>query len=294
MRFLIFIILFFLSSSLFSQDSTARSFPMKEKALLWEISGSNIPKGSYLFGTMHLIEKEYFLFPKKLEKIVAKTKVLTMELPGLSNQMEAMSLVILKEGSFFDYFNEEQTDSILSWAQEKMHLDENQFRMTFSKMKPFAVAQLTTQMHFIGKTESYEMTFEKIAKEKEIEIKGLETIQEQIAVFDNMSNEQQAIMVMESISNEDSTIATMKNMQRMYNDQQIDSLYSFIVKEGGTISKEQNTFIDERNKNWIPKIEEMIKAQKTFIAVGAGHLGGPNGVIRLLERKGYALTPVKL
>lgn len=294
MRFLIITFLFLTSFQLFGQDTTARSFPMEEKALLWEISGPDVSKGSYLYGTMHLIEKEYFFFPKKLEKIVSKTDVLTMEIAGMPDQMEAMNLVLLKEGSFFDYFNEEQTDSILTWVKEKMNLDEVTFRMGFSKMKPFAVVQMATQMQFMGKTESYEMTFEEIAKEKEIEIKGLETVEEQMAFFDNMSDEQQTSMVMESIASEDSTMITMKNMQRLYTTQQVDSLYLSIVEYGGTISEENNEFLDKRNKNWIPQIEEMIKAKKTFIAVGAGHLGGPNGVIRLLERKGYTLTPVKL
>jgi uncharacterized protein YbaP (TraB family) len=38
----------------------------------------------------------------------------------------------------------------------------------------------------------------------------------------------------------------------------------------------------------------MLKEQKCFIAVGAAHLGGPNGVIRLLAEKGYKITPVKI
>jgi uncharacterized protein YbaP (TraB family) len=67
-----------------------------------------------------------------------------------------------------------------------------------------------------------------------------------------------------------------------------------IHEEGGTISQEENTFLEERNKNWVPKIATFIAQKKTFIAVGAGHLGGPNGLIRLLEQKGYTLTPIVL
>ena len=60
------------------------------------------------------------------------------------------------------------------------------------------------------------------------------------------------------------------------------------------MSSEQAEFLDNRNKKWVPQIMEMVADKKTFIAVGAGHLGGPNGVIRLLEREGYILTPVEL
>lgn len=53
-------------------------------------------------------------------------------------------------------------------------------------------------------------------------------------------------------------------------------------------------WIDERNINWIPIIEKNIAVTPSFIAVGGGHLGGKNGVIRLLRKRVYTLTPIKL
>lgn len=85
-----------------------------------------------------------------------------------------------------------------------------------------------------------------------------------------------------------------ERMIKLYTTQNVDSLFLMIQDEGGVLADEQNSFLDQRNENWIPKIEEIITSKSAFIAVGAGHLGGPNGVIRLLEKKGYTLTPVKL
>lgn len=280
-------------STVFGQNKVTE-FPMTKSSLLWKISGPEVKGDSYLFGTMHLIEKEYFIFPKKLEKHVKKTDVLVMELAGLPNQMEATGYVMLEEGSFFDFFTQEETDSILIWAKEKFGIGEETFRKSFSKMKPFAVTQLGVQLHFIGKTESYEMSFERIAKENDVAIKGLETIAEQMALFDNLTKKQQAAMVMENIRTGDEAIELIKRMQVTYNTQQIDELYQMIAAEGGVISEEQGKFLDNRNLNWIPQIKNFVKEQNTFIAVGAGHLGGPNGVIRLLEKEGYVLTPVDL
>lgn len=284
----------FLCFQLLAQDQEVTAYPMSESSLLWEIQGENVPKGSYLFGTMHLIEKDYFLFPKKLEKIVSKSEVLIMEIAGLPSQTEAMKYLMLEEGTFFDYFNNEQTDSILDWAKAEMKLSEEGFRSTFTKMKPFTVVQFATQMQFMGKTESYEVSFEKLAKEHGLSIEGLETVAEQMAIFDSLSDEQISAMVMESIRKSDETIELTRNMMAMYSRQQVDSLYMMIEEEGGVLADEQQEFLDNRNSRWIPKIEAAIKEKKTFIAVGAGHLGGPNGVIRLLEKEGYTLIPVKL
>ncbi len=267
---------------------------MQESSLLWKIEGPGIQKGSYLFGTMHLIEKQYFIFPDKLEKIVKKTDKLVMELAGLPNQLEAMKYVTLTEGTFADFFTKEQMDSILVWAKAELNMSEEAFTKTMSKMKPFVVVQMATQIHFMGKTESYEVSFEKIARENNIAIAGFETIAEQMGIFDKMTKEQQTEMVMETIRDPKKGIEVTQKMQKLYQGQNVDSLYLMIQEEGGTMTEDQSTILDDRNERWIHMIEETAKKEKLFIAVGAGHLGGPKGVIRLLEQKGYTLTPVKI
>lgn len=286
-------IIFILGVSV-AQGQEVREFPMEESSLLWKITGPDMESESYLFGTMHLIEKEYFLFPKKLQKLVSKTDQLVMEIAGLPNQMDAMKYVMLDEGSFFDFFNEAQTDTILRWAKAEFKMEEPAFRAAFSKMKPFVIVQMATQVQFMGKTESYEMTFDEIAKEHEIPMKGLETIEQQMSFFDELTDEQQVEMVMAGIRDAEESIETMREMQQTYVSQNVDALYQMINEDDGVISEEQAKFLDNRNANWIPQIKELIKSTNSFIAVGAGHLGGPNGVIRLLEKGGYTLTPLKL
>ncbi|MCE2710995.1 MAG: TraB/GumN family protein [Cryomorphaceae bacterium] len=288
--FLICTLLTFLQT--FSQETIP--FPMDEQALLWKIEKKGMEKPSYLFGTIHLIEKEYFFFPDKLQKLVEKSDQLIMELAGIPSQQEALKHIQLKEGVFFDYFSVEQSDSILRWAKEELHMNDAQFRGVMTKMKPFVAVQLATQMHYFGKTESYEMTLEELAKKNEIPIKGLETVEEQMSLFDELSKEAQSEMVMEIVRNPKEQYESTQKIEQLYARQQVDSLYMLIVDSGGTIASENARFIDDRNVSWIPLIEELIREKRTFIAVGAGHLGGPNGVIRLLQQKGYTLTPIKL
>ena len=277
-----------------AQEKKISDFPMSESSLLWEIKGPGVEHGSYLFGTMHLIEKEYFLFPKSLEKRVQKADILVMELPGMPSQFDALKLLKLKEGSFFDFFTTEQSDSIFVWAKEALKLSEEAFRKTISPMKPFVAIQLATQMQFMGKTASYELKLEEIATESKVEIKGLETLEEQLSFFDNLTKEQQAEMVMEGIREMQKSIEFSKKVQQVYARQNVDSLYNMLHENGGIITSEEKLFIDDRNKKWIPQIRESLASKRTFIAVGAGHLGGPNGLIRLLEKEGYTLSPVEL
>src|SRR5690554_2967070 len=106
-------------------------------SLLWEITGKKVKSPSYLFGTMHLIPKESFLFPESLQEKVKGSDILVMEIGGLSEQMKALQLMMLDSGTMFDYFTEEQLDSLFDYTEAELGFDEAKMRMAFSKMKPF-------------------------------------------------------------------------------------------------------------------------------------------------------------
>lgn len=284
------LILFFIGWNTFT---FAQEVVPVQKSLLWKIEGKNLKKPSYLFGTMHIIEKDMFYFPKKLEGIIKKSKTVAMEIANL-NQADAMQYFLLKEGTLFDFFTETQlNDTLLPWVTSKTGMTEDVFRSMFEKMKPFVVLQTVTQVQFLGKTESYEKTISEIAEKKKIPTVGLETIADQMAIFDNLSNEEQTEMVMAGIRDEEKMNEQTRIMQQLYRNQQLDSLYIMINNDGGVISDKQNDFLTNRNKNWIPKIEKIIAEQPSFIAVGAGHLAGQEGVIELLKKEGYTVTPVE-
>jgi uncharacterized protein YbaP (TraB family) len=65
-----------------------------------------------------------------------------------------------------------------------------------------------------------------------------------------------------------------------------------ISEETDMLPEFNHWFFDVRNANWIPVIEKQIRQQATFIAVGAGHLGGTNGVLELLKKQGYVVTGI--
>ena len=282
-----------LANSVFSQS--VRPYPMEEKSLLWKVQHPEQNGEIYLFGTMHLMEKAYFFFPKKLEKLVQKSDVLVMELAGMPNPMDAMKYILLpQEVNFFDYFSPQQSDTILQWAQDKLRMDENTFRSSFSKMKPFAVVQMAVQMEFMGKTESYELRFENIAKASSVPVEGLETVADQMGIFDRMTREQQSEMVMESIREGDDEMDEIKKMQQIYTTQDLDALYALIEQDGGFLEEIETELLTDRNANWAKQLVNYMDGRQVFVAVGAAHLGGPNGLIRLLEAQGYLLTPVEL
>ncbi len=291
-RFGIIFVIFL--ATLFSFGQTERPFPMEENAILWEIEGPKVSGKCYLFGTIHMIDKELYYFPKKLNKIITSSELVVMEI-GEINRKEAMKHIMLDSGSFFDYFSKEQQDTIFNWAWTETKMDSTKFRASMDKMKPFAVIQMATQMTLKKPVESYEINISSLAKSEKIPTKGLETIEQQLSFFDQMSQAEMAEFVMGTIREYDKSDSIMDQMNKLYLAQNVDLLYSFTTNDDNGLSDEkQRILLDNRNKDWISKIEGFIQEKSTFIAVGAGHLGGPNGLIRLLEKQGYTLKPIKL
>lgn len=287
----VFILSLLLSISGIAQVSP---FPLEESSLLWKIDGPGVKKGCYLFGTMHLIEKDYFVFPKSLPQLLKKTSVLVMELDGSPQFATVKTALQLKSGSFFDFFTKDQSDSIVKWAATNLHMDSSNFCSFIQPMKPFVMAQLMAQLQFKNSVESYEKNFESLAKKEKVPIFGLETADEQIQFIDALPAVSQVEMVMEPIRQGENSHAKLVALEKTYQSQNIDALYQLMQDETGFVANEQTTLVDNRNANWIPKIEKFIQKDRTFIAVGAGHLGGEKGIIRLLEAKGYRVTPIEL
>jgi uncharacterized protein YbaP (TraB family) len=146
----------------------------------------------------------------------------------------------------------------------------------------------------MGKTTSYERTLIQLAEENKLEIAGLETILEQLSFFDNLETSDQREMVMECIRNPKALKDETTMLQQLYLQQDIYELYQKIVTDTGILAKQQHTFLDNRNKSWIPKIQTIIANKSAFIAVGAAHLAGPNGLIQLLRNTGYTVSPIPL
>jgi uncharacterized protein YbaP (TraB family) len=78
----------------------------------------------------------------------------------------------------------------------------------------------------------------------------------------------------------------------MYVNQDINALNKMINGDAD-LSNYTQILLVNRNKNWIPIMGKMANKKTTFFAVGAGHLPGKEGVIRLLRAEGYTVTAIK-
>jgi uncharacterized protein YbaP (TraB family) len=134
-----------------------------------------------------------------------------------------------------------------------------------------------------------EAVFDEKARADGKSIRGLETLEFQIKLFNNMSRVEQdrlLEMTLEEVEDTPSVLSNMISAWRAGDGPKLqEELNRHFQAEDEPLMKR---LLYDRNASWIPVIEDVLKAKEnTLIIVGAGHLVGPRSVITLLETKGY-------
>jgi len=281
-------------TALFScQPAHAQSAQQKlDNSLLWKISGKNLAAPSYLFGTIHVICADDYIWTDKMSAALSASKAVCMELnlgdPSLLTEAGA-KLVDLSGKTISDYFSPDQFSQLSDYINDSLHqsMDLMQF------MKPVGLYMMLMTTGGGGMTcsnpVSYEMKLMDAANAQQKSMSGLETLDEQMSMLEKIPTDtiiRQIMMIVRGMGDEDSEFGTMI---AAYKQQDLNKLHQIVA---ATSDQSLNTgmFIDNRNKKWVPVLESKMKQQSTFFAVGAGHL---YGLIGLLRQKGYKVEAVK-
>ncbi|MEO6931462.1 MAG: TraB/GumN family protein, partial [Chitinophagaceae bacterium] len=93
----------------------------------------------------------------------------------------------------------------------------------------------------------------------------------------------------------DSTSAPANNTKELvavYKDQDLAKIQAMTVQEDGVLSEYLDLLLYNRNADWAKKMSKLMPLNSILFAVGAAHLPGDKGVISLLKKQGYTLTPM--
>ncbi|ERM80940.1 hypothetical protein P872_10850 [Rhodonellum psychrophilum GCM71 = DSM 17998] len=262
----------------------------EEKSLLWKISGKNLKQDSYLFGTIHVICEDDFFMDARIENALKESEKLVLEIDlGDPNMMMEMQKTSMNPGmkNISKEMEPEQIVALDKFLLEAYGAGLDQFGI----FKPFVLSSMVMlKMLPCTAQSSYEMYFMDKAKEQEMSIKGLETVGFQMGIFDNIPRKLQVDELAKMVVDENG-MEEFGELTQKYLEQDLDGLYG-IITDNGVFQEFGDQLLTDRNKNWIPLIENHIEEGSTFIAVGAGHLPSETGVISLLRKAGYTVEAV--
>ena len=267
----------------------------QQKSLLWKIEGKDLKAPSYLFGTIHLIPRSKFLFNNSMNQALSNSENVVFEIDmnvmnDFTQMFGILSKIRMPDGVTIK--------DLLSPEDYKLFTDkfaEQGLPTAFLEgIKPMFLSAMggDAGMGGDGDMVSYEVELSEKAKEQGKKIGGLETIDEQLAVIDSISLKDQAAMLVESLKSTDAS-SGYDEMVKRYLEQDVEGLNTYINDSPEAKDKDMmNSLLSTRNKKWIPAMEKTMVENPTFFAVGAGHLGGKEGVINLLREAGYKVSAV--
>jgi uncharacterized protein YbaP (TraB family) len=258
-----------------------------QQSLLWKVEGKG-SQTSYLYGTFHIFPQEKFVLPEKVKTAFNQCDQLVMELSMKEGmEMEMLKMAAMKDGTTLE--------DVLSPADlvllDSAIMANGMSRSFFNTWKPFLITSMFYNQYMKNGVASFELALQKMALERDMEILGLETVARQMEVFDAIPYKDQADDLMDMVKNRDKYQKLFDEMVTTYMSEDIEAMMALTHREMNNLS-EIEELLTKRNDEWIPKIKELIKSKPTFIGVGAGHLGGKEGVIALLKKEGYKVKPV--
>jgi len=270
----------------------------QKNTLLWKISGNGIEKPSYLFGTIHMLCKQDAFLGDNLVKAIDKADKVYLEL-DLDNLFELLGIMtkmkMRNDTTLADLLTPEEYQKI------KTHFEKNVSMLPFSVLetyKPLVASSLLMESAVVCDEQvAMEQLVMEEAKKKGKKIEGLETMAYQMSMFDSIPYKIQAQELYKNIADngktENETNKELNSMMQAYREQDLDKLGEMIAKSDEGMMQYEDILLNNRNRNWVVKLKSILQDKSLVIAVGAGHLPGEKGLINLLRKEGYKVTPVE-
>lgn len=269
----------------------------ENNTLLWKISGNGIEKPSYLFGTIHLICSDDAVLSDNLRKAISNSSEIYFEvdMDNLFEMVGVMGKMKMKgDTTLKDLLSKADYEKVKNYFEEKGSILPFSILETY---KPILAASTLEQDGMpCENTEMMEQVIMKEALKYNKKILGLETMAYQASVLDSIPYHLQAeqlVSYIEKAGKGDANDEEMKEMFKAYKNQDLKKLESLMMDSEAGISSFTDIMLYHRNQNWVEKLKGILPGKPVLIAVGAGHLPGEKGVINLLRKEGYKVTPVE-
>lgn len=266
--------------------------------LLWKISGNGLTKPSYLFGTIHMLCADDAILSDQLKNIIRKVDVVYFEV-DIDNLMEMLGVIgkmkMKGDTTLQDLLSKDDYEKVKEYFESKGSL------LPFSMLETYkpilALSTLEESSMTCDNTAMMEQVIMQEAKQTDKTIKGLETMAYQAGVLDSIPYKLQAEQLVTYINDIDKNNKEedkeLDQMMKAYKSQDLEALEKLMMKTDMGIGNFTDVLLYNRNRNWVTKLKTLMPEKSLLVAVGAGHLPGEKGVINLLRKAGYKVTPLE-
>jgi uncharacterized protein YbaP (TraB family) len=265
-----------------------------DSALYWAISRDGQSVG-FLLGTIHSEDPRVLDFPDSFISELSGNQVFAMEMvPDLPTLKRLTEYMHYQDGTTLEsIIGTERFNSLLA-ALKSYRVPEEWIR----KMKVWA-AMMTLSVPPPESGFFMDFSLSLRAAGAGLKVVGLETLEEQLSFLEEMPMEQQLQLLDEALESYDKVGEIHDQMVEDYLSGDVQALrrqaeQQLDLLEPGTKQYFMEQGIDSRNSRMLESLLLQLGDKRVFVAVGALHLPGENGMVELLRQRGFNLTPLPL
>lgn len=254
-----------------------------KNSLLWQLSTENGGPDSYLFGTMHVRDLRAFKWLERAQARLQTCNVFATEFDFSETDQSAIAAIMQlpEEESLDKLLKPGAWKNLQFYSKKKLGIPAEQMRL----LHPMTVSlALTNALMAEGAEYSLDETLWEYAQSIGKKTTGVETFGEQLQTLRDIPFEQHLTSLTWLLKNYKRQKRRLKKMLRWYGDGDLKQLYKAAKKDAKGMRR---SLLYERNKIMANRFTEIASKESLFCAVGAGHLAGQKGLLRLLKKQGF-------
>lgn len=259
-----------------------------KNALLWQVSPRSGGPASYLFGTMHVRDLRAFEWLDLAYERLEQCQVFATEFDfAEADHMAIADVLKLPEGSTLDKLLKPGAwKSLDFYCRKKLGIPAEQMRF----LHPMSVAMtLTGGLMAEESSQSLDETLWAFARSLGKTTTGVETFAEQLTTLKKMPLDLHLKNLNWLLKNYGRQKRRVKKMLNLYREGNLQQLYKAAKRDAKGLRK---VLLYDRNRLMAERFQTIAAESSLFCAVGAGHLAGQKGLLRLLKKAGFRVRPV--
>ena len=264
-------------------------------SFLWKATG---PRGGtiYLAGSIHLLSNEYYPLAPAFDEALDRSDLLIEEIDlgemlAPDSQMKMLTRGMMPAGQSLDGVLSPETLAAVRDKVAELGLPMAPLQL----FKPWALALtlqgLEWQKAGFDAELGLDRHFYDRARAAKKPVQGLETLEYQIAQFDDMPMTMQDRLLAETLKEMDTAKVNVQKLAQAWKAGDAAAIESVVLRDLKTEPEMYERLLVQRNRNWLPKIEALFaRSSPAFVVVGAAHLVGSEGLLQMLKSRGYSVT----
>jgi uncharacterized protein YbaP (TraB family) len=263
---------------------------------VWQVSDGT--HTVYLGGTCHMLRAGDFPLPAEFDTAYAAANSLFFEVDPAEMNDPKFAMRLMHEGSYTDG---RTLQSVLSAEAYTALADQcSQSGMPIEMLQKFkpSIAVLMLTLHELAKVgvtqAGVDMYYAKQADTDKKSVAALETADFQLDLITRLGEGSESELVLHGLQDLDQLNTLFDVMITAWRKGDLETINRLFVEDMAQYQEIYDLMLKDRNARWLPQIEAMLQSQPVeFVLVGVAHIPGKDGLIALLEAKGYAVTQVE-